>query len=59
MQRMIWKTCLIDDLNDNEHGKDLRLEHGNVLQVERDVEQGEERVHKLKQDQLENHIPVA
>ena len=41
---------LIDNLNDDQHGENLWLEHRDVLKVESDVEQGEERVDELKED---------
>ena len=53
----IFLTRLVDDLNDDEHGEDLRLEHRDVLKVEGDVEQRQEGVDELEQDQLEDHVP--
>jgi hypothetical protein len=35
----------------------LGLEHGNVLKVEGDVEEGEEGVDELEEDQLEDDVP--
>ncbi len=43
-------------MNDNEHGEDLGLEHGDVLKVEGDVEEGEEGVDELEEDQLEDDV---
>lgn len=43
---------MVDQLGNNEHGENLRLEHGDVLEVEGDVEQGQERIHRFKQNQL-------
>jgi hypothetical protein len=44
-------------LNDDEHGEDLGLEHGDVLKVEGNVEEGEEGVDELEEDQLEDDVP--
>ena len=52
------KTCLIDDLYNDEHGEDLGLEHRDVLEVEGDVEQGQEGVDELEQDQLEDDVSL-
>ncbi len=35
----------------------MGLEHGDVLKVEGDVEEGEEGVDELEEDQLEDHVP--
>lgn len=47
---------LVHHLLNDEHGKDLRLEDSHVLQVEGDVEEGQEGVDKLKEHQLGHHI---
>ncbi len=44
-------------MNDNQHREDLGLEHGDVLKVEGDVEEGKEGVDELEEDQLEDDVP--
>jgi hypothetical protein len=41
MTHLLIKSHLVDNLNDDQHCEDLGLEHGNVLKVEGDVEEGE------------------
>ncbi len=48
---------LIYNLDDNQHCEDLGLEHGDVLKVEGDVEEGEKGVDELEEDQLEDDVP--
>ena len=43
---------LVDDLQHDQHGEHLRLEHGHVLEVEGDVEEGEEGVDELEEDEF-------